>query len=254
MDLSIARKLLWLVSFFFTAASSAANEVVRLVADEWCPFTCAYTQAPQGIGVDIARKIFEDRGYQVTYHTATWDEAKRMVSEGEADILIGTVRAETPDLLFPDYHFSYSQSCFFSPSDSIWSYQGLKSLRPKRVGVISGYSYGAGLDAYMDKALELGMAKTYASTEQLFAALKRGDVDVFIGDQKVSEYYGRQFHASLAYRVTGCQPRRKLFFAVSPVDRQKGNKLIKILNGNLLIGLRGGGVKAIHQQYGFPSY
>ncbi|WP_339673452.1 transporter substrate-binding domain-containing protein [Dasania marina] len=243
-------KALYVLYGLLIAVVVHAGETVTLVADEWCPFTCAENQQ-QGIGVDLARKFFEARGYQVVYRTAVWAEAIRLVRSGEADVLIGTVKTETPDLLFPDYHFSYSQSCFFSPVKTDWHYSGVKSLQHKVVGTINGYSYGTGIDAFIAAALKTGTAKAYADVSQLFSALHSGEVDVFINDRKVAEYYKASQDIVLNYRVSGCQPLRKIFFAVSVANPQKGKKLIKLLNTSLLRGLSTSVVKNVHKQYGF---
>lgn len=215
-------------------------ETVTLVSDEWCPYSCQSETMP-GIGIEIAQKIFSKHDIGVTYQIINWQESSRAAVSGQADVLVGTGRAESPELIFPKYHFSYTRLCFIS-NDSDWLYQSIESLANKNMGVVKGYDYGAFFNKVINGRQPNQSVHTFTSTQALMAALNSGEVDVIVDDKNVVRHLLKKSDLLDQYQYQHCS-RSKLFFAFSPVDKQKAERLIDIVDKELFNALTSGAVK-----------
>ena len=242
-----------LSSFFTTAIGQA--DTITLIADEWCPYSCSKQHYKEGIGVDIARGIFEKAGYDVTYKTATWLDAIKQVETGKADVLIGVIKTEVPDMLFPGYHFSYSNTCFISRPEIATNYSTLMSIEKGPIGVIQGYDYEQPLDDYLKKAPK-NMIIKHQEVDDLFMALIRKEIDVFIEDDKVATYYSGKNNHILGkdYSIASCHLTGGVYFAVAPNNSDKTFKILHLLDKGLYQALRDGTLNTIHKQYGFDIH
>lgn len=230
-------------------------ENITLVADEWCPYSCANEHYREGIGVDIARMIFEKAGYDVTYKTTTWLDAINRVEQGDADVLIGVIKTEVPEMLFPGYHFSYSNTCFISRPEVASNYSTLMSIEKGPIGIIEGYDYEQPLDDYLKKAPKDKVVK-YQEVDDLFAALMRKEIDVFIEDDKVATYYSGKNNHILGkdYSIASCHLKGGVYFAVAPNNSDKTFTLLSLLDKGLYQALRDGTLNRIHKKYGFDIH
>ena len=50
-----------------TGAVPVEARTLRVVADEWCPYTCAADAPQSGYLVDLVRAMFEPLGYRIDY-------------------------------------------------------------------------------------------------------------------------------------------------------------------------------------------
>ena len=246
--------LKFVISICLLAACQAQAKTITLIADEWCPYSCPEQHYREGIGVDIARMIFENKGYKVIYKTATWVDAIQQVKQGQADVLIGALKSEVPGMLFPGYPFSNSNTCFISRPDIAKQYSSLESIKNKPIGVINGYDYEEPLDQYLKQASAKFIIK-YPDINQLYKALIQKDIDVFIEDDKVANYYSGKNDYVLGrdYSIASCHVSGGVYFAVAPDNSDKTFEILKTLDRGLHRALKNGSIKQIHTKYGFDA-
>src|SRR5688572_5357943 len=84
----------------FAACFSQAGwaKTLTIGADIWCPINCDPQDEKQGIGIDLARKIFEPYGYEIRYVVIPWSRALEEVRAGKLDAVVGATHADDESL------------------------------------------------------------------------------------------------------------------------------------------------------------
>ncbi|NBO19029.1 MAG: hypothetical protein EBV03_07370 [Proteobacteria bacterium] len=185
--------------FFFALAVCMAspvaygqdvNKSIIIEADEWCPINCANGPKP-GIGIEIAKRIFEPLGYSVIYKIVPWTKALSDVQSGKADAVVGANRNDGKGLIFPDYSLFNMSDDFYVRKGNPWRYQGPHTLKDKRLGIISGYGYGDVVTEFLSSGSSSG--KVFAASGARALAenvekLRDGKIDVIVESKPVMEY------------------------------------------------------------------
>jgi hypothetical protein len=76
---------------------SFSQDTLRLVADEWLPFTGSNSE--RGFMVDVLDSVFSPHNVVVEYETTPWNRALGLVKEGQRDAVAGLLIQEEPSLL-----------------------------------------------------------------------------------------------------------------------------------------------------------
>lgn len=135
----------------FTGSSClAAGTTITLVADEWPPFNGQPGSRQEGYIVDIARTVFESRGYTVVYRLAPWTRAIEMTRSGECDGAIGASRTDAAGCVFPREELARNKLAFYVKKGNAWRYRGPASVEETTIGTIAGYDYRPWLLEYIE--------------------------------------------------------------------------------------------------------
>lgn len=135
---------------FIGGSLPAAGTTITLVADEWPPFNGKPGSQREGYIVDIARKVFESRGYRVVYTLAPWTRAIEMTRSGECDGAIGASKTDAAGLVFPREELAQNKLAFYVKKGNAWRYRGPASIEETTIGTIAGYDYRPWLLAYIE--------------------------------------------------------------------------------------------------------
>lgn len=173
--LVLAGSMAWLTT-------ASAQQVVTVAADSWYPFNGEPGDAKPGYVVEILKSVFEKNGAKVEYTVLPWKRAVADVEQGKIAGVIGAMKSDTPDFTFPEETIGLNDVSFFVKQGSPWKFEGIDSLKGKRLGVCNGYSYNEKLDAYI-KA-NLGAAVDEASGDapiiQNIKKLNAGRIDTCV--------------------------------------------------------------------------
>jgi polar amino acid transport system substrate-binding protein len=243
------------------AGSSAASSgeqrdpdtLIVLAADPWCPHNCKAGSEREGYMVDIARKIFTDAGYRFEYRNYGWARSLREARNDRIDGVIGALRGDAPDFVFPETPLGSVAITMYTRPDSQWRYQELASLEGLTLLAINGYSYSPELDDYIRKHAGEGRRVwilTGASPlERALKLLDEGRADVFAEDRAVMDWFIRQ-HPSLPHpRAAGVAHRAPIHIAFSPADSRSG-ELVKLLDRGMARMTSNGELENIMAAYG----
>ncbi len=76
---------------FVTSALHAQTKpvIITIAADSWCPINCTKPEKKLGVGIDLAKSIFEPLGYTIQYEVMGWSDALAKVRRGEVDAVVG---------------------------------------------------------------------------------------------------------------------------------------------------------------------
>lgn len=138
---------IFLISMLICGTSAMADEI-SVAADEWMPYNGRPDSAEPGYTIEISKYIFESAGHKLIYQVIPWSRALEETREGKYNAVVGALKGDAPDFIFPEEEIGVSQTAFFVKKGSTWKYTGLESLRTVQIGLIKNYSYGEELDRF----------------------------------------------------------------------------------------------------------
>lgn len=127
----------------------AQSQTLNIRADEWFPMNGDPSSDSPGYMIELAQAIFEPKGIKVNYEVLPWDRAVSLTRKGAIHCVVGAYKEDTPDFLFPSEHWGVDTVHFYILAGDRWKYTGQRSsLKKRRIGLISAYSYGEEFDAF----------------------------------------------------------------------------------------------------------
>ncbi len=139
--------------------------------------------------VDLWRLWGEKTGIGVEFLTVPFGETLQLTAEGKADVMGGCYftreRATYLDYVAP---LARTTTNFFF-SKSIYAVESLQDLLGFRIGVIKG-DFAV---TYLQKHLPGAGLVPYETTDELFRALKKDEIRVFVLDASVSLYFFKKW-------------------------------------------------------------
>jgi len=238
------------------AAPGAWAETLTLKADYWCPYNCTPGEKPEGYMIDIARAVFEPAGYTVVYELMPYDDAVEAARQGTITAVVGAARSDAPDLLFSPGGEGMSTYALATPKGSGFSFTGVDSLKPLRLGAIEDYTYDPAIDDYIaahkgTRAVTLISGDT--ATRDLVTLLAERKVDVVIEDDAVLEYTFTQMGVNTLFDLTVAKTGQPVFIAFSP-RHPKAADLVALLDKGLAELRRSGRLAEILRVYGLRDW
>jgi len=218
--------------------SFAAREKIVLAADYWCPYNCHPEDEKPGFLVELATKVFSIYGVEVEYRLMPWYEALDKAEKGEIDGVIGISQGFTQDLAITSSPQAKSVISAFTRPDTEWVYDGIDSLKGKRASII--------LDYNLTDILKQYVSANYSRTPDLFVLedgenavidsinyLVEGNVDVYIEDELVVNYYLNKHNLMPAVKNAGRVDRTplSLYIAFSKKIENSDKYLEMLENG-----------------------
>lgn len=114
-------------------------------SDEWCPYVCFESTRP-GYLVELAREVFESPARPVEVRRMSWARAVREAESGRIDGVLGAVRGESAELVYPKLAAASDRPAFAVRADDPWRFTGVEVLADRRIGLADGYRFGPTLD------------------------------------------------------------------------------------------------------------
>ncbi len=179
---------------------SELHSLQFLTEDDYPPFHFALPDGSlTGFDVDLARAICEELKIACTIQARRFDLLADALNSGEGDALIASLRIDAQsrakfDFTAP-YYTTPARFVTLTSSKLVVTPEGLAG---KRVGVIGKTAHEAYLASFFPKTL----CKPYASRAALYAALRKGEIDVFFDDAITSSFWlaGAEAQKCCAFR------------------------------------------------------
>ncbi|MBF0468344.1 MAG: transporter substrate-binding domain-containing protein [Desulfamplus sp.] len=126
----------------FPTLCTAEEKNIVAAADPWPPFVDP-SDIKEGLSLVIIRAAYKTQGYTVKMEYVPWARAEAMVNIGKYDILpdVWMTQKRKETMLFSQPYASNTIK-FIKSVDDPFEYNGLESLRGKRIGTVRGYGYG----------------------------------------------------------------------------------------------------------------
>lgn len=176
--------LITFLPFSGFAMNDDSRETLVLLGNEnLAPIVYNDNRISKGVVVDIAKAIGDKIGYEVNVVTVNWEQAQKMVINGDADGLLhinpSPERNEHYDFSSPLLQSDFSM---FVQIDNM-VLRSIKDLKNKRVGVEAGGYPNILLRGYETIDIEI-----IHDWETSFKALSTGELDAIIVDRWIGEY------------------------------------------------------------------
>lgn len=161
-----------------TMASSAVNEVIYQVDQNYPPLTYSHDNRIYGFDPDFTNLIFNSADYQVDYSYDGWSKVYERIVGGEIDIagIIAVTEERKKEVLFTNTLFSSSVSIY---TRSDFRKIRLEDLSNLKVGVGKGYY----TEEILKNNLEIANYIPYEDMNQALYELENGIIDVIFEDQ-----------------------------------------------------------------------
>jgi polar amino acid transport system substrate-binding protein len=139
-----------------------------------------------GIGAELVRMVAHQLNDTVRFEIYPWPRAQAMVSQGQADILVGPYK--TPERLaamaFSRRPFYRDQMVFYQLRDNALEWHGdYRALKERRIVILNGWAYGERFGAARD-GLRVSVANSVESGLKMLS-LQR--VDLFATNLRNAE-------------------------------------------------------------------
>ncbi|GAA3969995.1 substrate-binding periplasmic protein [Allohahella marinimesophila] len=158
----------------------------RIAFGQWAPFSDIEINSG-GILSSLTKAAFASEGYAVSFYQTDWPHAFETATSGKVDASVGWLHSEerASQMLYSD-SIAYTTNVFYHHKDLDVSWETLSDLSSLRVGVTSGYAYGADFDEAVRKnLLKVSSAPTDAANIE---RLIKGEIDLFPVDALVGEH------------------------------------------------------------------
>ncbi|RCL29250.1 ABC transporter substrate-binding protein [Pseudomonas sp. AFG_SD02_1510_Pfu_092] len=219
------------------SAADGVPKQIHLVSEEWLDYTNA---DGSGVAWDVLRKVFEPAGVKVVIQSAPYSRALGLVKRGEADAWVGSYKEETPDNLYPRWHFDvdhiYALGLASKPiptADTVGQY---------RLVWVRGYAFGSYLANVHD-------AREVQRREGILPMLEHDRVDFYIDAQTEVDYVLGQTSQPERFRRTHVVDL-PLYLAFARNDQ--GKALRDLFDKRMAELVRSGELKAIFKQWQQP--
>jgi len=239
----------------FVVTTTAMSDQITIVVDEWPPYNSIPNSKEPGYGIEIAKHVFEATGHTVVYKILPWHRSIIETRTGKYNAIIGAVKEESPDFIFPEEEFDVSTVSFFVKRGNSWECTGLESLLTIKIGLINDYSYGAELDAFF-KANKNIVQYVYGEDafDQNLRKLLSGRFDVLVADPNVLFQKAKIMRVSNQIgKVGDTKTGDKLYIAFSPIIA-KSKEYADIFSKGIRKLKDSGELKKILEKYGLSYW
>ncbi len=230
---------------------SVQADTITLVSDPWMPYTGVEGSGDNGFMIEIALETLSAAGHTVVYKNVDWDTAIEEARKGAYNAIVGAAKGDAPDFVFPENSQGESVNHFFVMKDNPWKYNGIESLKGKKIGVLKSYSYGDALDEYFKGNPNV---TTEEQLIKLLELMSEGKVDIII-----ENYYVFMLQCMKAYMLKEIADagsdgiKDPVFIAFSPAD-SKSAEYAKIVSDGTEKLRQSGVLATIMDRYGLKDW
>lgn len=239
-----------------TAGAASAKDTLNISSIDWCPQLCD-NQSQPGYVMDTVNAIFADSPYNLETRIYPWSRAILNVESGQSHALLSPAKEEAPNLLFPKNEIGLQRMCFFTRSDTNWTYDGLDSLSGKKIGVANDTSIEE-LNSYMQQHKSqfdfLPYNENYIVTS--FKKLKAKRIDAFVFTYNSTVYEMNQQGWQDNFRPAGCVSSAKIYMAFTPaIGKQvEVEEMMEYFDKKMEEMKQSGQLDTIMQRYGLENW
>lgn len=239
-------KLLLLVTLFIgnSIVNISHAATLKVCYDQWPPMTIFPSEASsaRGFVIDILHEIYTSKGYEIEYYEVPLARGLDMVANGDCDML--------PEYLFSknsEKGFEYATQATFSYTaafivrhDDPWIYNGVKSIKGKRIATGPGWDYSSLSVDYQNYITNLNNASFVEVlsgnddvVERILHMIKESRVDLYADNILVLQYVMNRLNLNDELKIV--QPGLENKMVEMPIFSKKipttkRQELIKIWN------------------------
>ena len=198
-----------------SSKSSSANHI-SIASIDWCPYICV-GEDKQGVLIEYVKKIFAGTSYTLSFTPMPWARAIQETQAGRYQALLAPAKEEAPGLIFPARPLGYQVMCLFTRSEDSWQYDGLESLKGRRI--VYGYgAYPASLDGAQKFAALYPMPYSKSFVRRGVKMVLKKRTDTLLFTVYSTQYYLNSVGLADRMKNAGCVQRQAVYLAFTPSD------------------------------------
>jgi polar amino acid transport system substrate-binding protein len=237
-------------------------KTLKVCYDQWAPMTIFPSEASpaRGVVIDMLDQIYTSKGYKLIYYEVPLARGLDMVAEGLCDML--------PEYLFSknstkgfvyasEKTFAYS-SAFVVRRDDPWRYNGIESIKGKRIATGPGWDYSSmsvDYQNYIDDPKNSDLVEVIAGyddvVDRIFRMIKENRVDLYVDNELVLQHILNRLNLGDDLEIVRPGLEKKLVeipIFSKKIPAAKRQELIKIWNEGRL-SLKGEKEKMLLNKY-----
>lgn len=237
-------------------------KTLKVCYDQWAPMTIFPSEASpaRGVVIDMLDQIYTSKGYKLIYYEVPLARGLDMVAEGLCDML--------PEYLFSknstkgfvyasEKTFAYS-SAFVVRRDDPWRYNGIESIKGKRIATGPGWDYSSmsvDYQNYIDDPKNSDLVEVIAGyddvVDRIFRMIKENRVDLYVDNELVLQHVLNRLNLGGDLEIVHPGLEKKLVeipIFSKKIPAAKRQELIKIWNEGRL-SLKGEKEKMLLNKY-----
>ena len=238
-----------------SATPFALAETIRVRADRWYPFNGDPGSERPGYVIEIMQKILGAAGHEIDYQLMPWERALHAVNKGGSDCLVGAYPEEAPGLLFATVSVGKDTDVFITSNDSQWVYESIDSLKGKRFGAVSGYSYDSALDSLIiSKPSGMVLITGHDGLQRGLRMIDSGRLDTFVESRMV--FLSNVYLAGTRqkYRIAGeTEQESPMYVACTPANPQS-RAWLTLLDEGIPALRKSGDLAVLLRRYGLDDW
>ena len=242
-----------LVLFPTVGAAGSARTVIQVMADTWCPYTCAPDAPQKGLLVDVVQLLLKDTEFDMNFRIVPWERVMTEGRGGRIDVVLGMAEAEA-DGDFDVSTFSWdSPTCAYALDSSTKTLKSVPDLLNfKSIGLSKGYFYGEKADKFLNTNTDIKPRLQYVgSTEPAGANFKKvanNRIEIALEDPGVANLLVKSLNIT-GLKSIGCLPEVVKVFVGLPKKGKHYAKLSQTLQKRMAVVRKSGELDKVIKQY-----
>ncbi|MDX1721617.1 MAG: transporter substrate-binding domain-containing protein [Pseudomonas sp.] len=230
--------------------------------DQWAPMTIfpSAESSARGVVIDMLDQIYTAEGYKLKYYEVPLARGLDMVAEGLCDMLpeyLFSKNSEKDFVYATEATFAYA-SAFVVRRDDPWRYNGIQSIKGKRIATGPGWDYSSmsiDYQNYIDDPKNSSFVEVIAGyddvVDRVFHMIRENRVDLYVDNELVLQHVLNQLNLNDDLKIVRPGLEHKLVeFPIfsKKMPTAKRQELIRIWNEGRL-SLKGNKEKMILNKY-----
>lgn len=219
--------LIALSLILFPTQNSLAVEkkTINLSIIDWCPAICP-DKKDKGYILEQVNSIYKAAGYSVNFKNYSWTRAIKEVKTGKLDALLSPVKEEAPNLIYPNRELGFQETCFFVRNTDNWMFNGIKSLKQKRVIAMIENNSLINYDNFAKKNPQIFHYVPFNDyINKVLKMMNYGRINTFVFTKTETNYHLNKIKKASKFKNAGCVSKAKLYIAFNPKNRYRSKKL-----------------------------
>ena len=245
-----------------TLANISHAETLKICYDQWVPMTIfPSAESPaRGVVIDMLEQIYEAKGFTLKYYEVPLARGLNMVEAGLCDILPEYLYSKHPEKNFEyasEATFTYA-SAFVVRRDDPWRYEGIQSIKGRRIATGPGWDYSSmsiDYQNYIDDPNNIKSVEVIAGyddvVDRVFQMIKDKRVDLYVDNELVLQHVLNKLNLNDYLEIVRPGLENKLvelpIFSKS-IPAEKRQQLMRIWNEGRL-SLKGEKEKELLKKY-----
>ena len=228
------KRFLLIILFIMQFQLLAMPKEIFVVSEEWKSYT---NKDGTGLYFDIVKLVYEPIGIKVKIKIYPYNRSVQMVEKKQADFWLGSFKDEEDYAIYPIHYYDKDIITAMFKKDKFKTFEGIESLRDRKVGWIRGYNFDEDIDVPMN-------INERNNRKSLLKSLEKDRFDILLDDKSdIQEAIKETNFDASKYNFV-----KLLEFNLYPAFRNdnKGKELRKIWDERINILIKNGLLKDLY--------